>query len=177
MQSVGNRVVQQEAIEGFVRKRPAALLYESQTPALLDVFSGKSLPIDWGRVARVAEARNSETGAPYLVLLRDDGKQVLLADVGVAFAPSTAATGPLSGLPEVVCFRDFSAAEGRLTHYLVAHPDEPLTRTHLELFSFLLAVLDGARDVGFDVAREERRLEALLSEIENRRNGSGSPGL
>lgn len=165
----GDRAEQRAVVERFVRERPQAILYDGEGPALLDVFSGKSLPLEWRRVERVAEARNAETGAPYLALLRDDGLQVLLTDVGVAFAPSTSGTGPLPGLPAAVCFRDFAAVESRLTHYLVGHPGEEVTRSHLDLFFFLLAVLDGAREVGFDVGREERALEALLAEIEARR--------
>jgi len=171
VEGIGDRTAQRAALESFARERPAAILYDPEAPALYDVFSGKALPLEWRRVARVAEARNAETGAPYLAVLRDDGRQVLLADVGLAFAPSTASTGPLPGLPPVVCFRDFAATEGRLAHYLLDHPEDPVTRSHLDLFAFLLAVLDGARDVGFDVSREERRLEALLAEIEARRAG------
>jgi hypothetical protein len=117
----------------------------------------------------VAEGSNQDTGAPILSLLRDDGRQLILADVGVAFEPLTVSTGPLPGLPPVVCFRDFEATEARLVHYLRDHPDDPVSRSHLDLFFFLLALLDGARAVGFDVSREERRLEALLREIEVRR--------
>ena len=170
MDPIGERIEQTAAVERFVRERPGAILYDPQGPALLDVFSGKSLSVDWRRVARVAEAKNTDTGARYLILLRDDGRQVLLTDAGLAFAPSTASTGPLSGLPAAVCFRDFAAMEGRLTHYLLAHPDDPVTRSHLDLFFFLLALLDGAREVGFEVSREERGLEALLAEIEARRD-------
>jgi len=171
LEPTADRAAQKAIVESFARERPGALLYDGQSTAVLDVFSGKALPIDWTRVERVAASRNVETGATYLALLLDDHRQVLLADVGVAFAPSTGSTGPVPGLPSVVCFRDFVATEVRLTHYLLDHPDEPVTRSHLDLFFFLLAVLDGARAVGFEVSREERRLEALLAEIEARRSG------
>jgi len=36
---------------------------------------------------------------------------------------------------------------------------------------FCLAVVDGARDAGFDVGPEERRLERILNELETRRRG------
>jgi hypothetical protein len=52
----------------------------------------------------------------------------------------------------------------------VDHPSDPVTRDHLDLFLFLLAIVDGARAVGFDVSREERRLERILGEIEARRS-------
>ena len=170
-----DRTEQRATVERFARERPTAILYDDQAPALLDVGSGKSVALDWRRVERVAEGRNLETGAPYLALLRDDGRQLLLTDAGLAFAPSTAGTGPLPGLPPAVCFRDFASVEARLTHYLVDHAGEPVTRSHLDLFFFLLALLDGARDVGFDVSREERALERLLAEIEARRAGREVP--
>jgi hypothetical protein len=167
--AVTDRAAQRALVEAFVRDRPAAILHDPTGPSLLDVASGKALPLDWARISHVAEGTNRETGAPFLSLLREDGRQVVLADVGVAFEPLTVSTGPLPGLPPVVCFRDFAATEARLVHYLRDHPDDPVTRSHLDLFFFLLALLDGARAVGFDVSREERRLEALLREIEVRR--------
>ena len=65
-----------------------------------------------------------------------DGAAFALADQGLVFAPVTAASGPLPGLPSAVCLRDLAAAEGRLTHFLrrfdyqekvklIAHPDRP----------------------------------------------------
>jgi hypothetical protein len=170
------RGAKQALLARFARERPTALLLDEAAPALLDVFSGKTLPIDWSRVEAVAEGRNRDTGAPYLALLRDDGRQVILADVGVAFEPVTIATGPLPGLPPLVCFRDLAATAGRVEHLLVDHPGEPVTRDHLDLFLFLLAVVDGARAVGFDVSREERRLERILGEIEARRSPGGEDG-
>jgi len=168
-----DRGAQQALLSRFVRERPAALLLDETAPALLDVWSGKTLPLDWARVEAVAEGQNRDTGAPYLALLRDDGRQVILADVGVAFEPVTLATGPLPGLPPLVCFRDLAATAGRIEHLLVDHPGEPVTRDHLDLFLFLLAVVDGARAVGFEVSPEERRLERILGEIEARRSSGG----
>ena len=170
---VRDRPAQRALVERFVREHPAALLLEPAGPTLLDLFAGKTLPVDWARIEAVAEARNRDTGAPYLVLLRDDGRQVILADVGVAFEPVLAASGPLPGAPALVCFRDFAATAGRIEHLLVDHPGEPVTRDHLDLFLFLVAVVDGARAVGFDVSPEERRLERILGEIEARRADEG----
>jgi hypothetical protein len=172
---VQDRPAQQALVERFVGERPAALLHDAVTPALLDVFSGKALPLDWSRVAGVAEARNRDSGAPYLAILREDGRQVILADVGIAFAPSVAGSGPLPGLPPVVCLRDFAATAGRIEHLLVDHPGEPLTRDHLDLFLFLVAVVDGAREIGLDVGPEERRLERILGEIEARSASGDEP--
>lgn len=173
---IRDRPAQRAAVERFTRDRPSALLLDGATPALLDVFAGKALPLDWSRIEGVAEARNRDSGAPYLALLRDDGRQVILADVGIAFEPVSAATGPLPGLPAVVCFRDFAATAGRVEHLLVDHPGDPVTRDHLDLFLFLVAVVDGARAVGFDVGAEERRLERILGEIEARRGDDEGDG-
>lgn len=170
---IRDRAAQRALLERFARERPASLLLDAAAPALLDVFSGKTLPLDWSRLEGIAEARNRDTGAPYLALLRDDGRQVILADVGIAFEPLATATGALPGLPPVVCFRDFAATAGRIEHLLVDHPGEPVTRDHLDLFLFLVAVVDGARAAGFDVSAEERRLERILGEIEARRLGDG----
>ncbi len=170
--ALSTRSARRDLVARFARERPAALWYDDSTGTVVDVFSGKALRLDWARVAELAERRNSETGAPYLVVVLDDATQIVLADAGVAFAPVTASTGPLPDLPPVVCLRDLAAAEGRLTHFLLDHPDEEPTRAHVATFLFCLATVDGARAVGLDVAPEERRLERLLRELEARRGGA-----
>ncbi len=129
------------------------------------------LPLDWRRVVVVEERRDADSGLPYLAVRRDDGAEIAIAQQGVVFPPSTASTGPLDGVPRAVCFRDLAQAEGRLTHFLVDHPGETPEPAHVSLFMLCLAVVDGARAAGFDVAREERRLEAVLNELEARRRG------
>jgi hypothetical protein len=160
-------------VERFAREHPAAVLYDPARGALLDVASGKSLALDWARLAELRERKNAVTGRTYLLLLRDDGQELVLADVGLAFAPRTEGTGPLPGLPAVVCFRDLLRAEGQLTHLLLEHPDEEPGPAHQGLFLFCLAVVDGARAAGFTVEAEERRLERLLGELEARRRAGG----
>ncbi len=157
-------------VERFARARPAAVLFDGDR-TLLDVFSGKALDLDWARVAGVEERRDADSGRPYLAIAREDRAGVALADAGIAFAPVTAPTGPLEGLPQAVCFRDLFGAEGRLEHFLTGHPGEAPERAHVATFLFCLAVVEGARAAGFEVSREERRLEALLGELEARRRG------
>ncbi len=169
MSDLDDRAAQRARVERFAREHPGSVLYDGAT--LLDVSSGKSLPLDWRRVAALEERRDADTGRPYLALRRDDGGEIAIAQQGVVFPPSTASTGPLEGLPRAVCFRDLATAEGRLTHFLVDHPGEAPEPGHVSLFMLCLAVLDGARAAGFDVAREERRLEAVLAEIEARGRG------
>ena len=152
---------------------PGAVLYDAERDLLVDLHSGKALAVDWGSVAALHERRNAGSGRPYLLLVRGDGRQLVVADVGLAFAPATAATGPVPDLPEVVCFRDLAAAEGRLTHFLLDHPDEEPGPSHVALFLFCLAVVDGGRAAGFDVGPEERRMERILGELEARRKAGG----
>ncbi len=168
---VTDRALQRILVERYVRERPGALLLDASGPVLLDVFSGKALPLDYGRLAAVEERTDAATGRPYLALLRDDGSELALSDAGIAFAPVTAATGPVPGLPTAVCLRDLASAEARLTHFLLDHPGEPPERVHVELFLFCLSVVDGARAIGLDVSAEERRLERVLGELEARRRG------
>ncbi len=169
--SAPDRAAWRALVERFAREHAGSVLYDAATATLLDVASGKALPLPWARVALVEERRDAATGRPYVAVRLDDGRELALADPGVAFAPVTAATGPLDGLPPAVCLRDLGAAEGRLAHFLEDHPAEAPGREHVALFLFCLAVVDGARAAGFDVTREERRLDALLADLERRRRG------
>lgn len=171
MSAVLDRAAQRALVERYVRERPGSVLLDPAGPALLDVFSGKALPLDFALVSSVEERVDADTGRPYLAVALDGEREIAIADPGIAFAPVTAATGPLEGVPRAVCFRDLAAAEARLTHFLLGHPDEPADRTHLALFMFCLATVDGARAVGFEVSAEERRLERILGELEARRGG------
>jgi hypothetical protein len=143
-------------------------LFDEAAGALLDRFSGKVLTIDFAGL-RALHPRATAEGEPYLLLLFEDGRQLALARAGVAFPPDTRNAGPLPGLPQVVCWRDFAAVEDRIRHVLEAHPDEPVGREVLDMIRFCIALLDGARAVGFDVGEEERRLERSLSEVERRK--------
>lgn len=171
MISVADRPAAQARLERFVRERPHALLYDPAASILLDVPSGKSLPLDWSILNGVADGVDADTKRPYLLLSREDGLMLALADQGIVFAPSTVSTGPFEGLPSAVCLQDLLNAEAKLLHFLRDHPEEEPTRTHLSLFMLCLAVLDGARAIGFDVGREERRLEGALGELEARKKG------
>jgi hypothetical protein len=165
----GERPAVRAAIERFVATHPGSVLWDGER--LLDVFSGRTLALDLAAVARAEERTDKDSGRLYLALLRDDGSELALADAGIAFPPVTASSGPLEGLPRAVCLRDLSGAEGRLTHFLLDHPGEPAERAHVAQFLFCLAVVDGARAVGFEVSSEERRLEAILGELEARKRG------
>jgi hypothetical protein len=166
-----DRAASRALLERSVRARPGSVLWDGPTSTLLDVSSGKSLPVDFARVETIEERTDAESRRPYLAIRFDSGIEIAVADQGIAFAPVTAATGPIDGLPAAVCFRDLAAAEGQLDHFLVHHPGERPAREHVTLFLLCLAIVDGARAAGFDVSAEERRLERLLGELEARRRG------
>jgi hypothetical protein len=168
---ITDRAAQRALVTRFVAARPFALGFDAEAGLLLDVPAQKTLRLDWAAVAWLEERTDADSGRPYLAVALGDGASVALADQGLAFAPSTTSSGPLPGLPRAVCLRDLQAAEARLTHFLLDHPDDPPERGHLETFFFCLAVVDGARAVGFDVGPEERRLERILNELEARKRG------
>ena len=168
---VTERGAQRALLTRFVAAHPFALGWDGEGGLLLDVVAQKVLGLDWARVAWLEERIDADSQRPYLALALGDGNSLALADQGLAFAPSTASSGPLPGLPRAVCLRDLQAAEGRLTHFLLDHPDDPPERGQMDTFLFCLAVVDGARDVGFDVGPEERRLERILAELEARKRG------
>ena len=144
-------------------------LYDDESATLLDVASGKSVRLPWRAMTAFEEKIHPETGASYLVLLFEGGRQIALVDPGgVAFAPSTENSGPVENLPPVVCLKDFLMLTQRVGHYLYEHADEPPPRECLDLIMISIATLDGARAVGFDVGDLEGELEKTLAEIERR---------
>jgi len=132
---------------------------------LLEPGTGKELRLRWDELALVEEKRSPLRPAPYLVLSFHDGRQVALADVGFAFAADTANTGPLPDLPPTLCFRDFRHLEGGVVALLA---EEGREKEALGAILVCIALLDGARAAGLDVSREERRLDALLRQLEQR---------
>jgi hypothetical protein len=149
---------------------PQAVLYDDEAAILLDVVSGKSVKLQWQNLAGFEEKAHPETGDVYCVLLFDNGAQIALVDPGgVAFAPSTENSGQVQGLPPVVCLKDFFTLKGRVDHYLHDHPDEPPPRECLDMMLICIAILDGARAIGFDVGDLEQALDVSLNEIEKER--------
>ena len=148
-----------------------SVLYDENSSMLRDVASGRSIRLPWREVTAFAEKTHPETGEKYLVLVFENGRQIALVDPGgVAFAPSTENSGPLEGLPSVVCLRDFFTLKQRIDHYLHDHRDKEPPRECLDLIMICIAILDGAQGVGFDVGDLEGDLEMTLNEIERRRN-------
>ncbi len=158
-----------QTVQAWIEKHRQVVLYDDESSSLLDVVSGKSVPIAWRDVKAIEEKIHPETNDVYLVLLFENHRQIALVDPGgVAFAPSTENSGAIQGLPPVMCLRDFFTLKQRVDHYLYDHPDEPPPRECLDLVMTCIATLDGARAVGFDVSELEGELEKSLNELERR---------
>jgi hypothetical protein len=156
-------------VRAWTEEHRRAVLYDDTNATLLDVASGKSTRIPWADVSGFEEKLHPETGETYLLLLLASGNQIALVDPGgVAFAPATENSGPIDNLPPVVCLRDFFTLKQRVDHHLFDHPDEAPPREALDLVMICIAMLDGARAVGFDVADLEGELEKSLTELERR---------
>ena len=132
---------------------------------LLEPASGKELRVRWDEIEQAEEKRSGLRAAPYLVMVWHDKRQVALADVGFAFAPSTANTGPLPDLPQTLCFRDFRHLSQGVEQLLAEAGRE---KEALGGILLCIALLDGARALGLEVSREERRLDKLLKALEQR---------
>jgi hypothetical protein len=163
-----SRARQLAIIRSFCARQPVSVLFDEPGELLMDVFSSKAVPLAVSNLISVEERKKKGSADEYIALSYDDGRQMALADVGIAFAPDTRNTGKLEELPDVVCFRDYQSLLGRLKHELFAHSEREPTRATLLLLMTCLAILDGARRQGFDVGREEKELEAYLAELEKR---------
>jgi hypothetical protein len=151
-------------------QRPFAAVAALEDPdgkgaRLLEPGSGKELHVLWGELAHVEERSSAVRPAPWLVLVFEDARQVALADVGFAFAPATVHTGPLPDLPATFCFADFRHLVQGIETLLAEEGREKET---LGAILLCIALLDGARAAGLEVAREERRLDGLLRRLEER---------
>ena len=132
---------------------------------LIETGSAKELHIVWGELTNAEVKSSALRPAPYLVMQWEDGRQLALADVGFAFAPSTANTGPLPDLPATLCFRDFRHLSQGIETLLA---EEGREKEALGGILLCIALLDGARAAGLEVSREERRLDGLLRQLEQR---------
>ncbi len=159
-----------EKVKAWAERHSQAALYDEESATLLDVASGKSIVLPWRDAKDFEEKVHPETKDAYLVLLFENGNQIALVDPGgVAFEPSTANTGPLPHLPPVVCLRDFYTLKQRVDHYLTAHKNEAAPKECVDLVMICIAILDGARAVGFEVGDLEGELDKSLRELERRK--------
>lgn len=162
------RSTQLARIRDYCTRYMRSVLFDEPGQALLDVFSGRSVPLDLAELMSVEERINKETKNPYLLLAYGDGRQVALSEVGIAFPPDTRNTGALPDLPDVVCLRDYRALLDRLKHELYGHGDREPDRGVVRVLMMCIAILEGARAVRLDIGREERELQTHLQELEKR---------
>ena len=168
----GSRLMERakEIAESWLAGHSLAVLRDEASSRLFDVASGKSVYLPWSKIAAIDERIHPDTQDAYLAMMLEDGTQIALVDPGgIAFAPSTVNSGPVDNLPPVVCLRDFLTLKQRVDHYLYEHPEEPPPRECLDLIMICIAILDGARLVGFDVGDLEEALEKSLNELEQRK--------
>jgi hypothetical protein len=158
-----------EAVESFLRANPWSFALvpddDGHGARIVEAGTSKILRVRWDELVDAVLKENPTRPAPYLVLVFGDGRQIALADVGFAFAPSTVNTGPLPDLPATFCFRDFRHVSTGVQALLA---EEGREREALSAVLLGIALLDGARAVGLDVSREERELESLLRQLEDR---------
>src|SRR5262249_19138562 len=152
-----------DAIRRYCDSHKMSVMLDEPGQQLLDVYSAKAIQLP--ALAEVAE-RKTPDGASYLILVGAHGQQWVLADQGIAFPPDFSNSGPLPGAPQVVCWRDFSAVAGQVEHVLSVHREEPIGRETLDMVMYLIALVDGARAAGFDVDKEEKRLEGFTAQLE-----------
>ena len=163
-----SRSAQVAKIRAHCAKAPPSVLFDEPASLLMDVSSGKTLGVDLPALAQVEERINGESLKPYLLLVYGDGRQLALAEVGIAFAPDFKNTGPLPELPPVVCFRDYASLLVRLKHELYGHADRPPSKDAVKLLMMCIAIVDGARLQRFEVGREEKELEWHLGALEKK---------
>ena len=132
---------------------------------LLEIGSGKQLPLTPGAIEALESRVDTETGASYLVLMLENGAQLVLSQQGFAFSPDFQNTGPMELPVAVFCLGDFHQLYAKLKHLVDDHPDQP--RQALDLVMLLIALLDGARKVGLDVDAETRRVDKILEALES----------
>jgi hypothetical protein len=153
----------------WIRQHPRLVVYDDSDSTLLDVASGKKVVLLWKEFEWVDEKTHPETGRPYLILSFKDEKRIALVDPGgVAFSTPEINTEPLRYLPPVVCLRDYYTVQERIDSYLIGQRDEPPTAECVALVMVCIAILEGARFVGFDVSDMEQQVETYLHELERR---------
>lgn len=162
------------AIASWCGSHNQAVRWDPDNRLLLDVYAGKVLSLPKPKVADAHLGVEHGSEQTYLLIVLSTGEQIALARPGIAFPPDMRNSGPLPGIPQVVCFRDFQAVMAQVRHAIVDHPDTPPSVEVLDMVRYLLALLDGARNIGFDVGEEERQLDRHVNELERRAGNRGA---
>ena len=164
-----DRAIAIETLQRFCRTHLTGVLFDAEAGRLLDVPTSMQVAFDAGRITSMDEAIDPLSGTMYLRLTLDDGAQVAVAAPGLVFSPSMKNSGPLDGVPNAVCLADARRLRAQVEHILDDHPETRIDATVLDMVRFAIAILDGARAVGFDVGMDEAALDVLLTRIEKRR--------
>lgn len=127
-----------------------------------ETASGKEIRLDAKKILAHEIKQHPPTRTSYLILMREDGVQIILCYAGLAFAPDTTATGPLPDAPPVSSLRDYFTLQQNLQS-LIAEKRAPEA---LLVFNILIAILDGARRIGLNIGPEEEELSQALTAFE-----------
>jgi hypothetical protein len=166
---VDEAAVNTRAIAAFCAAHPTWVLFDEASGSLLEVSSGKRLRVALGEITQVSPRMNAQTQRPYLLLQLVDQRELALCDAGIAFPPVAPVDAGGPGLPPVVCLKDYQTVRDAIAHALFGHPGEQPGREAVEAVMLAIAILEGARRIGFEVGEEERELDLLLTELERRR--------
>jgi len=150
----------------WLNRHPGIFSAQEEGDLLLlrENFSQKTLKLKGSELSHLEEKTNSaKPTETYLALLREDGRQLALAQQGFVFAPDFTNTGPLPLPSQVYCMQDFQLLFNRLRH--IASEAER-GREALSLLMVLIAVLDGAKAVGLEVDAEIQEVEDILGTLE-----------
>jgi hypothetical protein len=138
--------------------------FEGGNLQLREISSGKTRSLGPREIHHLEEKQNSlKPQENYLIVLLENGVQLVLAPQGFVFGPDFGNTGPLSLPSQVYCLQDYHQLFSQLSH-VAAEPDR--RREALDLILVLIAILDGARTIGLDVDVETRNVEKILKALE-----------
>lgn len=154
-------------IRAWIRARPGlfALREEGRSFVIQELYSKKELSFGPGDIAGAQlEANRLKPDEDYLLLTLDSGTPLALSPQGFAFAPNFSSTGPMPLPSQVYCLQDFHSLLHKLENLTVQGEQR---RDALDLLMVLIAILDGAKAVGLDVAAEEQEVERQLVRLES----------
>lgn len=154
-----------ETIQKWLADYPA-IFVSQEIPngiVLREIATSKERPVEFPKIRQFRRRQHPEGLGDYLNLLFEEGREIVLCHAGFAFSPSYLSTRSLNLLPDVVCFQDFYRLLGHLEHL---YQDETQKEEAAKTLMSCLAILEGARLVGFEVSEEEKRVEKILNWLE-----------
>ncbi len=154
-----------KAILLWLQKNPLVFQWsqENDWVRLREMATGKVFALKPAAITDYRLTAHPQGLADYLNVILENDVQIVLCHAGLAFAPDTTHTGPLPDCPPVACLSDYYQM---FNHLVDLTSDESLAPQALQLFQVLIAVLDGAKKIGLDVAAEEAHLDKQLTSFE-----------